>query len=116
MPAWLKSKHVRCKTMSQKRTSYSSESASLTSAVKGSSISPLHAAPNPHAIYDDIAASSGCGTHDRRAPWRYATGSIDAFGTALASVVLKVIVVLNVATAIVASKIARIVGSRANFI
>jgi len=39
-----------------------------------------------------------------------------AHTTALASVVLKVIVVLSVATAIVASKIARIVGSRANFI
>jgi hypothetical protein len=36
--------------------------------------------------------------------------------TALASVVLTVIVVLNAATAIVAIKIARIGGSRANFI
>jgi hypothetical protein len=36
--------------------------------------------------------------------------------TAFASVVLTVIVVLNAATAIAAIKIARIVGSRANFI
>ena len=81
----------------------------------------LNAATNPYAIHDDIAAGccrmydSRCRyrTDNRRAPWRYATGSCNASGTnyRIGSVVSMVIVALNAAMAIVASKIERIVGS-----
>jgi len=44
----------------------------------GSLISLLYAATNPYAVHDNIATSGSCRTHDRCAPWRHATGSIDA--------------------------------------